>query len=932
MSVLRVVPVSRRALGVSAVVLLAVLLGAGGLAAGAPSARGALPGGPVVPCSGPPTPANYSGSVVVLGGPVPASTFDGLPLEESAALQETVTVLSNGTLISESCSTASAPVQPNASGAFAFAIVPANESCTTQLPWGIVCASWSGPYGPVALAIGPVPSGYTDRVLQNGTRFTVDYAADLASVAVVGGNASRVTAPGQSVAIGAQAWSGLGTPALVAAAFAWSVSGPGWTVVPGPGNASTAVVTAPPAPGPGTLSVAASGTIDGGSWSTPAETVPLAAVATAGAGAGVNRSEVDPGGSVELYANATGPPGAAYTALFATGAGGVPLPAACQSAPLPNGSVAVGCSAVATFPANGTYDPTANVTDGRSGASIALPPVRVVRPPAVELDPAAPIGYVGVALAFTLSAASDAGVLPFRAACLASGEGSANCSRTPGPTWSFVAYYPAAGAYTAEAWLVDGDGHNGSTTVPVRIVPPLAVTIPTGPGSAVVGVPLSVVGDAAGGVGPLAYWWNDSLGGPPVAHGTGTADGPVPLALVPSTSGAVRFTLTVVDALGTHANASTVVVVAPAPATAVAPLPGATEVPVVAGSAASIGWEAVDGGGAAVPSFAASAELVLERTNGSGAVPAWVNASGIGPLPSSAAGAYAVPADAWAAGRLQLTVTPAASGTFSVALEGGGLPGSVAPVTLDATPDIDHLALVDPSVAVPGLRTNATRWSVLDRFGDPAVGASVIVELAGPGGETATVEPVTAPPAGLPYVWVNYSAGPGTLTVRVLDLAGEALLGPIGVPALAGAPAPFPALVPLAVGVPFGIGVAGVAAIVGRRPTRPAPRALEDELERLAEGRATVLAIVGAQPGTTAAAIASAWDPPPAPPELDDWIASLVTDGTLTETRGPLGVPTFAPAPGPAERPLVTLDEEALERAIARRDADAGGPEPDRPP
>jgi len=76
--------------------------------------------------------------------------------------------------------------------------------------------------------------------------------------------------------------------------------------------------------------------------------------------------------------------------------------------------------------------------------------------------------------------------------------------------------------------------------------------------------------------------------------------------------------------------------------------------------------------------------------------------------------------------------------------------------------------------------------------------------------------------------------------------------------------------------------------------------------------------------------IEAAWDPPPAPPAVADWVASLVTDGTLTATLGEGGRARFALAGPRGEEPKVTLDEEALQREIARRDA-AADPDEDLP-
>ncbi|MGA7477222.1 MAG: hypothetical protein WBW47_08480, partial [Thermoplasmata archaeon] len=107
----------------------------------------------------------------------------------------------------------------------------------------------------------------------------------------------------------------------------------------------------------------------------------------------------------------------------------------------------------------------------------------------------------------------------------------------------------------------------------------------------------------------------------------------------------------------------------------------------------------------------------------------------------------------------------------------------------------------------------------------------------------------------------------------------------------------------------------------GRARPSPERTEAEEELRRLAEGRETVVDIVRRAGSLALPEIENAWEPPPAPPALADWVASLVTDGTLTVTLGEGGRARFAVAERLRREPKVTLDEDALERGLARRDA-----------
>jgi len=194
-----------------------------------------------------------------------------------------------------------------------------------------------------------------------------------------------------------------------------------------------------------------------------------------------------------------------------------------------------------------------------------------------------------------------------------------------------------------------------------------------------------------------------------------------------------------------------------------------------------------------------------------------------------------------------------------------------------------------------------------------------------------TVVPVVWSTAGSTGAWVNVTVpGTSSASVTVLDTAGTTVLGPLAVPAVpAAAPSSSASLSPLAllaVALLAVSGVGGVGALLlgGRPRASPAPSGEEADLRRLAEGRATVVEIVRAKGPVTVREIEAAWEPLPAPPALADWVASLVTDGTLTAALDPGGTAKFSLAERPEHEPKVTVDEDALAQGIARRDAAIG--------
>jgi len=359
----------------------------------------------------------------------------------------------------------------------------------------------------------------------------------------------------------------------------------------------------------------------------------------------------------------------------------------------------------------------------------------------------------------------------------------------------------------------------------------------------------------------------------------------------------------------------------------VAPVPseGVVGTPIV------FAWQALDPAGARVTSFAVACELTVSLSTNGSSVRAWANASTTGPLGRSTNGTFSVPAAAWSSGVLNVTVSVASAVPVTVRLFGPLLPALPAPVALTLLPDLDHLVLYSPEPYLPGARANDTFWLVRDHFGDPTPGAFLIVEYSTPSSVSKTFVPVTWTTGGATGAWVNYSApSAGNASLRVTDEANATLLGPISIPALLSPAPPVTAslspIVLVAVALLVVGAVVGMVALVfgGRTRSEPAPADGEEELRRLAEGRETIVELLRRAGSLELAEIEAAWTPPPAPPALADWIASLLTDGTLTVTLTDDGRARFAVAERPVEEPKVTFDEAALEREIARRDAAVG--------
>ena len=799
------------------------------------------------PCPGAMLPHNYTGTVTLVGGGSPAT----VPLTyhyEAVVTKNTTT----GTILSSVCSLQNATVAPDGNGAFAFSVYP-NPSTNCTLGTGSLpgkCVVMSGPYLAVNLTAEPIPSGDFSTVAQNGTAFQVGVYPYLSSVRLSPAPPSATFSPGAVDGFAAQALTGAGnvTPRFVQ--FEWTLGGTGWTFVGSP-NGSAVNLSAAAGAAIGNLSVIATTSVNGTVLTTPAVNVQLLAVPTAIASASFNRTVLDVGQSVVARINGSGAPGYTYAATVTPGLGGAAVPGACVAVPALDGTVAFSCTETVIYTAPGVAQPVVTVTNGASAAVWQFPEVTVDPLPELALLPGAPVGYVNETVPIVVQAGTGSGTLPYVEACLSSGIGAPQCTRSAGPSWTFEPVYHAPGRYSISAWTIDATGSNRSVTSYVEVVASLTVRLASYPTIGTAGAPLALAAVISGGALPGRVWWNATGASNPIASAPVTTDGPVSATFVPLSAGFVTVSVAVVDGRGSLATVVATWMIGVGAASAAVPVVLPPTSPVPAGTPFSVAWQAFDSGGDIVRDFASVAEIELVVGGTPATAPGWVNASGVGPLVSRLPGWFDVPATAWEGGELNVSVTSRWSGSIQVELVvAAGLRSGSGTIGADVVPDIQHLRLFDPETARDGVRSNDTLWQVSDRFGNPATGASVVVTTSFEGSTEATVTPVLSLEDGGTVVWVNFSApGPWAGTVTVTDLAGEALLPPIAVPGLAGPWATLGA-VPLVLAIGVGVGSGGVA--LGRGRSRRsegahAPADEEDELQRLAEGRATVIEVLSPQ-------------------------------------------------------------------------------------
>jgi hypothetical protein len=920
MPTVRFLPVRR--LGVLGLVCIMLVLGSS--AAGRASSFGGESGALVAgngPCPNASSPSTYSGQLALEGGPLTASAVSHVTLTYAYFEETTVQYSPNGTLISVNCTEETATTTTDGNGGFSFSIVLPAQSCEPIPPSGVACTTYSGPYLPVTVVPAPPsPPGYGLSVTQHGSVFNLTWVSQLARLSLTpAGTRSTLStdAPGTFIATPEMA-NGTGSP--LTPHFNWSLEGTGWTFVAVPASGTATIEGAPNAP-EGNLTVQASAWVNSTLFTTPVVRVHLEAVSTSIVNGSVNRTLVDAGGSIDVAVEATGAANYSYSASVAPGIGQASVDVACSTRLASPSIDSVRCATSLTYPAEGTGSVAVSVSNGYSSHVWSSPAVTVDPAPALTVDPSPLTGYAGSPLSVTLTVGEGSGSPPYAGACFDPGTGPTLCSHSPGPSWTFRPTFAAAGTYSATAWTVDSTGMNRSASVAVHVLAPLELgALLLGSPNVFAGTAVTLSSSVEGGDLPGRLWWNASDLAAPLRTEPVGADGTLTVEFVPPSAGTAVLSLTLVDALGTVADSTVIVSVTVGPAASIALTGVASTTPTVVGSPIPVAWEAFDAVDEPVPSFATAATVSVETAGGEPAL-SWLNGSAVGPLSSFPEGTFAVPPDAWVSGYLNLTVTPTVAGALTLRLTGPELPGGPFVVRLVTAPDSSRLRLFHPTVAVAGDRTNRTYWSVSDRFGNPVPGAYIVVQYLSAGSSSDRLVPVALTAAGTTGVWVNYSIPDPGGEVRVLDRSGDLLLGPFHVTVTAAPSTEI--LTPMILLLAVSVGTVGTLVARGPRRRRPSLRMgdEEEEARRLAEGRGTILEIVRAAGVATFASIRAAWDPGTPPPELDDWVASLVADATLLVRFLPEGTAEFSVAP---ERPRdlrVTVDEGALDRAVARRES-----------
>jgi hypothetical protein len=910
-------------------VALAVLLAVGALTFLPSSAPAPRPPGSATPelvasgaCAGGRLPSGYNGTVRIANSTfVPVTPIDFSFYEQVASSEN------GGLPYAYSCEPANGSVNPTVSGKFSISILPTPvQTCGPIVGGDQFCNTTTGPFVQVAVAPAlPYPTGLEPRVDRSGNSFHIVYYRDLVGVTLAPAVPLAAWSTAALDPYVATSVSSLGGPSPDPPAYSWNLTGDGWSFT-APPDGRFANLTAAPGAGVGNLSVVATLETATGTEVTAPAAASLVAIPTEVVNATIGRTEVDAGGSLTVSVNATGAAGYAYTASVSPGLGEAVVSAPCSAGPGASEPTALGCTVRVGYRGPGTAQPTVSVSNGASAARATLPAVTVVVAPFVEFAANELKGYAGRPLSVVVTA--ENGVGPFVRACLDPGNGSLTCGSGPGPSWRFAPTYGTPGVYTARAWVLDAAGTNVSASASVIVASPPSVSLtgPTGPVPD--GVPVTLAATVVGGLVPGRSWWNVSDLASPIAVEAVPGDGRLTASFVPPAEGAVVAQVAVVDALGSRVTATLTVTVIVGPVTALTMAPSSTGPSIVAGQPDPVAWQAVDAAGELVTRYATSAEVTLSLGGGTTTRSlGWVNTSRGASLSSPIPDAYEVPASAWTNGTLDLTVFPTVAGTvylnLTVAGSGGPPAGSS---TVSVTPDVDQLRLFDPWVVESSARSSRTLWHVSDRFGNPAWGADVYVTAAF-GGATATVpSPVFDNGDGASVAWVNVTApGASAGTVTVADAAGDVLLPPVSVPAAA---PPMAGSLPLVAVLPATAVGAGVG-VASRRWRRDEARPVdpEEELRRLAEGREQVVAIVRERGPVDLAGLAAAWEPAPAPPDLSEWVASLLTDNSLGAVFGDDGVARFVLEPGSEEPPRVTIDEAAFERSRLARDAATDGPD-----
>jgi hypothetical protein len=812
----------------------------------------------------------------------------------------------------------------SSTGGFSLTVSLPPNGCTIRQ-----CTYYYGPYAPLSYSLqNGTSAGYFVDGNETGTTMHVGIVEAFGRLAIAPGG-TRVVSVGAPTRFAAQPLAADGTPSPVPFAYAWSVANGGWNVSPSLTNA-TIQLTAQAGASPTLLHLSANGSYGGAPFSgQTSESV--AAVATTLSVAQAVPTSVDEGMWVNFSATGAGALAYNYTATVSPGLGEPSIQASCRTTPIQGGEASLSCSVRFAYGEAGTAAPTITLTNGYSSAERAFPPVVVARGLAIRLAPSLLATYAGQNLIVVASIVNGTGTSPYGPACFHPGDGNPICLTSPGPSWTYAVAYPSPGSYPASEVVGDAAGADATLAANVTVaVRPSLSPISASTQVVEVGGTVSLRASLAGGVGPVAFWWNETLPNGTLARGTVPASGLLSETFAPTIAGHDAVELTCVDALGTPTTATIDLTAEPGPAVALdlaaggsLPSTGTAGVPI------RIDLDATAPGGGRVPDYASSLTIAI-----SGPAPGdgvWLNGS-VGSLPS-AGGEFSIPVDAWYGGYLNFSITGVIAGRYTVKVT-APLPaefGASGSFSIAVGANAARLVLVDPVVAASAPRSGSTEYVLRDVFANPAPAGIIFVhEEFGPSPVKLT-EPILLG-GNVSRVWVNWSAPtPDAGTVVVTAAAGELLLGPIEV---AAAPASSDVTLGIAVGSLLGIAAVGTGLLLIRRggsrrsdggAELASPEVTEEELRRGAEGREQLLERIRTDGPLDLAGIRTGWPAPaPSPAELAEWLAGLVTEGAVATELGAGGTPVYrirsAPAPEDVPRLRVQTDPAALERALSAAD------------
>lgn len=893
------------------------------------------------PCGGRAAPASVSGSLAVEGGPSPAPAVVNQTVQATYEYEFNYTP--SGGSSSFYCLSASSTATTGAGGQFTLTLSIPSSSCVPRS-----CSTYTGPYTPTSFGVATgVPAGFFVASSVNSSTVALDFVYALASTSMdpYGRTTVSLDAP---VTLTGSAFAGNGAPSPATLQYAWSLTGSGWSYESGSGTPSFTVVSSSGG-SVGTVQLWLNGSYGGVVEHGMMQSATLTPVATQIVAQGVAPTSLDAGAPATFSITGSGAAGYNYSATVFPSLGLPPVSSPCATTSAPGGTISVSCAVAVTYPKPGTADPTASLTNQFSTATTTFAQLTVAPALVVTVAPQPASAYVGYPVTLTASVVSG-GTGPYGPACYWPGDGGPlDCHAGAATYWTFTHTFTYPGLFRGFVSVVDSAGTNRTFPAIVQVwhAPSLAALLtPSTDGQAGKVRVLSTV--YTGGALPAVCWWNDTLpgiGSTTLFVGTIEQDGPMNYSFLATSAGRHTVTLTVIDGLGTRDQTYLDLIITPGPARSIVDVGPPGPWVVAAGAAYHVSWAAVDPSGAIVRGASLNVTLVPMFSYGPGSE--WVNSSSNRPVLPDRVGDFHLNSTVWNAGYLNFSLSALTAGSMVFLVAGNyTVPDAVnGRLTLQVVADSAHPKLSSPRTVESSAGSNCTSWTITDLFGNPMRVGSVFVKTVVAGTPSFATSPVLWDGrAG--HVWVNYSFPVGVGgTVYVLSASGQNLLVPIVIPGSS----PIQPDQLLAV-----FGLAGLAAGclgMGVRGRRPAARSVppssdtsastDEELQRLAEGRAHVLSRADPVIARTLDELAAGWSgSPPDAAEMTEWVSSLVAEGRLRSIVGPDGKPRFLRvaegARGPPKPPKVELDPLLFESVLANRPEpearlDQPAPDSDRP-